>query len=291
MPKAYTTVQIRVRGQLDLESTLYSGQAFRWQRGPDGSHHGLIENRPVRVWTRDGVLHAHGQRPVPEQVQRYFRLDESHDEFLRQAVPDPGLRRALARFPGLRLLRQDPWEMLVSFIVSQNSNEAKIRRTIEALCRLCSDAIKDPDGAAHAFPAPAALASLSLAQLRSTGMGYRAPYVQAAAQEVASGRLEPHRLGTMPYGEAFDRLLRLDGVGPKVADCILLYGCDQRAAFPSDVWVRRFVRETYLRGPKNPSHERIRAFAWRHFGPQAGYAQHYLFHYRRVVGALDAKTS
>jgi N-glycosylase/DNA lyase len=279
-----------VPGPLDLEASLYSGQAFRWSPAGDGSHRGFIENRPCSILLDGARLIIRGPAE-PGAVSHYFRLDPSHDEFLADVTTDPGLRAAIARFPGLRLLRQDPWEMLVSFIISQNSNEAKIRKTIEGVCKIAGQPILQDGTILHAFPTAPALADLTEKELRSTGMGYRARYVQAAANEVAQGRLDPAALQRMPYDEAFQRLLALDGVGAKVADCILLYGCDHQSAFPSDVWVRRFVRETYLRRRKNPSHDQIRTFALRHFGIHAGYAQHYLFHYRRRVGALASKTS
>jgi N-glycosylase/DNA lyase len=286
---ASADIQIRPHGGLDLEATLYSGQAFRWTRLDDGWHAGFIANRPATIRRMGAALTVRGPQ-TPGQIQHYFRLDGSHDEFLRAVPRDAALTAALARFPGLRLLRQDPWEMLVSFVISQNSNEAKIRKSIEAMCRLAGRPL-DRAGATFAFPTPTELARLSLAQLRSTGMGYRARYVQGVAGEVESGALDPYKLASLPYSEAFDQLMQVDGIGAKVADCVLLYGCDHQAAFPSDVWVRRFLRETYLRRAKNPSHEKIRDFAWRHFGPHAGYAQHYLFHYRRGVGALDSKRS
>lgn len=292
-PKTPVTAPLRVHvpGPLDLESTLYSGQAFRWTRGPGPWHTGFIANVPCRVRSQDGTLIVEAGRQIDANVvAHYFRLDGAHEEFLRTVRRDEALEAALARFVGLRLLRQDPWEMLISFIVSQNSNEAKIRRSIEGLCRHAGEPTEFGGETRWRFPKPTALARLDEATLRSTGLGYRARFIRGAAQEVAHGRLDPLLLADMPYEEAFDRLMQLDGVGAKVADCILLYGCDHQDAFPSDVWVRRFLRETYLRRSKDPNHLRIREFALRHFGPYAGYAQHYLFHYRRSVGAL-AKTS
>jgi len=283
---------IQLEGPLDVEATLYSGQAFRWRRGDQGWHDGFVRNHPVRIRKENDELRWRSARPMkPQHMAHYFRLDDSHDAFLRSAPRDPFLQTALARFPGLRLLRQDPWEIFISFIISQNSNEAKIRRTIEDLCRRAGPKATFDNQTLHAFPPPARLAALSEKELRATGMGYRAPFIHAAANLVATGTLEPHRWATRPYEDVFGELLEVPGIGEKVADCILLYGCDHRRAFPSDVWVRRFVKETYLRTRSRTSHSAIRDFAWRHFGEDAGYAQHYLFHYRRRVGALAASPS
>lgn len=288
-PPPNRRLSIRVRGRLDLEATLYSGQAFRWRRTPDGRHRGFVANRPVEVGMADGRLECRGpEPPSPARLRSYFRLDATHDAFLRGAPPDPLLGNALRTFPGLRLLRQDPWETMVSFVISQNSHEAKIRATIEALCRAAGRPIAFDRQTLYRFPSAAALAALRAAALRGTGMGYRAPYVRGVARRVRDGALDPDGLAAAPYSDAFRRLLELPGIGEKVADCILLYGCGHLEAFPTDVWVRRLVHESYYRPRRRPSHERLRAFAWRKFGPSAGYAQHYLFHYRRARGRLAA---
>jgi N-glycosylase/DNA lyase len=280
---------ILLKGALDLNSTLYSGQAFRWRRDGD-AHVGLVDNVPLRVWAENGRLAWQAPQPIHEaRLRHYFRLDESHDAFLRGAPPEPLLTNAIDMFPGLRLLRQDPWEMLVSFVISQNSNEAKIRSTIEKLARIAGKPIEFEHETFYAFPTAASLAALDEATLRSTGMGYRAKYVHATAERVAKGMLRPQELPRMAYEVGFDVLLQVPGIGEKVADCVLLYGCDHLQAFPTDVWVRRLVHESYYRPRKAATHERLREFAWKRFGLTAGYAQHYLFHYRRVVGRLDAK--
>lgn len=192
----------------------------------------------------------------------------------------------MERFPGLRLLNQEPWEVFVAYLVSQNSNIGKITRTLESLARLAGDRVDWRGRTWMRFPDPEQMARLSLEDLRSTGMGYRAPYVRDAAQLVASGRLRLDALRRLRYEKAKDRLLEIPGVGPKVADCILLYGLGHWEAFPTDVWIERAMRELYFRRPV--AYERVGEFARSHFGPHAGYAQHFLFHYRRVVGPLAA---
>lgn len=281
--------KLRFSGHFDPLSTLYSGQAFRWRALKNGLHSGWVKNFPVFVRSRAQRLEWHSDEPLASSaVRHYFRLDRTHADSLRAIRPDAYLKTALRRFPGLRILRQDPWEVMISFIISQNSNEAKIRRTIEALCRLTGTPVVFRGAPRWQFPTPAQLVRPGAPALKATGMGYRVPYVMAAARLVHEGRLDPQELRRLPYPKAFEQLLTVPGIGEKVADCILLYGCDHHAAFPSDVWVRRFIHETYLRARPTPSHAAIRAFAWKHFGEQAGYAQQYLFHYRRAVGTLAA---
>lgn len=271
---------------VDLAATLYSGQAFRWQPLPDGWHQGVVGDRLVRIRPSPSGILVEGQdaRLLP-QLEAYFRLDGTHDRFLREVRRDAPLDRALARYPGLRLLAQDPWEILVSYILSANSNVGKISRTIERLSSLAGAPI---GGGGRRFPTPEALARLSETQLRSTGMGYRAPYVRDAARLVERGGLDPYALVRMPYEEAHAQLVETPGVGAKVADCVLLYGCGHFGAFPIDVWIDRVIREEYF-PRKRMNYRAWGDWARTHFGPWAGYAQHFLFHERRLAG--DERTA
>lgn len=278
--------RIRFEGALDAGATLYSGQAFRWRPAGAGWHEGFVCGVPVRVRVHRDRLEADAARDCSERdLRHYFRLDGSHERFLREVRRDAVLDHALASVPGLRLLQQDPWEVFVSYIVSANSNVAKISRTLEALADRFGAERPPGQAGRNTFPGPEALARARESELRATGMGYRAPYLREAARLVARGDLDPGELSRWPYEEAHARLVGVPGVGPKVADCILLYGCGHMGAFPVDVWMARVLREHYLRrGPLGS--RRVAAWALGHFGPWAGYAQHYLFHYRRVHGPL-----
>lgn len=285
-------VRLALDAPLDLDATLYSGQAFRWRHDEDG-HTGFVANEPVRVRIEDGLLHVEGAASRPA-LRCYFRLDGTHAAFLTGVRRDRWLAQALDRFDGLRLLRQDPWEALVAFLLSQNANEAKIRRNVEALAATAGEAVSFRDRTMHRFPDPEALAALDEATLRRLGLGYRAPYVAHAARAVADGRLDLASLETEPYPTALETLTSLPGVGPKVADCVILYGLGRLEAFPADVWIRRLVDRHYYRGPnKTAPYAWIRAFGRRRFGANAGYAQHVLFHWVRRGGAsprMDATT-
>ncbi|HXX37607.1 MAG TPA: DNA glycosylase [bacterium] len=191
---------------------------------------------------------------------------------------DGVLARVLHHTQGTGLLVQDPWEVLISFIVSQNNNIPKIGRSIEALAHGFGRPLGD---GIHAFPSPARLATASPAALRACHLGYRAPYVRAAARLVAEGRLDLAALQRVPEDEARDTLRAVWGIGDKVADCVLLFGLGHVTAFPVDVWVRRAVERLYFGGREQPLRE-IRAFARDRFGPLAGYAQQHLFTYARA---------
>jgi len=178
---------------------------------------------------------------------------------------------------GMRILNQPAWECLVSFILSSNNNVSRISGIVERLCeRYGADIGHDR----RAFPDAARLAAEGPDCIKACGAGYRARFVAAAAEAVAGG-FDLDALPRMGYEAAKKELMRLDGVGEKVADCVLLFSCGCREAFPVDVWVNRAVPSYYPEAGRNP--RELRAFARRHFGELAGLAQQYIFHYERVM--------
>jgi N-glycosylase/DNA lyase len=245
-----------------LAQTLDCGQCFRWSRLPDGSWEGVAGGRYVRLAGES--LSRTLRDPF---WARYFDLDRDYAGIRAQLSGlDPALAEAARFAPEIRILNQEPWEALCSFILSQCNNIGRIRGLVARLCRLYGE----PIGGGHsAFPAPQALAALREEDLRAAGCGFRAPYVLDAAQKVASGELDLEKIQSLPLGSARAGLMCIRGVGPKVADCALLYGMHRLEAFPMDVWMKRTMRRMFP--GKKPS--------W--FGPYAGIAQQYLFHYSR----------
>ena len=214
-------------------------------------------------------------------IRRYLGIiprDAHPRRVERMLAADPVLARVLPHTAGISLLAQDPWEMLISFIVSQNNNIPKITRSIDELTRRLGEPLA---GGLFAFPSPEGLAAAPMRLLAACSLGYRAPYVRAAARLVADGRLDLARLSRMDYMAARDTLLGIPGIGEKVADCVLLFGLGHRTAFPVDVWVRRAVERLYFRGRSRRLPE-IQTFARERFGPIAGYAQQHLFAYARA---------
>jgi N-glycosylase/DNA lyase len=271
---------------VDLRRTLDSGQAFRWRwdaaSGGDAAV-GVIGRHVVRL-TGDGAgirLLSPGGAGPREAIRRYLGIvpRERHPRRAETVLAaDPVFARVLPHTAGISLLVQDPWEILISFIVSQNNNIPKIRRSIEGLAR----ALGEPLGhGVFAFPDAGRLAGASMRTLRACALGYRAPYVRAAARLVAAGHLDLAALAGMDCDAARETLLRVPGIGEKVGDCVLLFGLGHRTAFPVDVWVRRAVERLYFRGRPRTLRD-IQAFARERFGPLAGYAQQHLFVYARA---------
>jgi N-glycosylase/DNA lyase len=193
------------------------------------------------------------------------------------------MRAAVAACRGLRLLRQDPWECLASFILSSTKQIVQIRQIVALLCERYGEplAVAPAYPPAFAFPCPARLARTTEAELRACKMGFRAPYLLATARLVANGQFDLARLQSMPIEIARAELMQLPGVGRKIADCVLLFAYGFQSAFPVDVWVLKALRQLYF-PHRRVTPQRLHRFAAAHFGPRAGYAQQYLFHYMRT---------
>jgi N-glycosylase/DNA lyase len=269
---------------IDLARTLESGQAFRWRWSDSGRRvaTGIVGRRTVRL-TQDagGIRMLSPDAPdAARALRRYLGVvpQAGHPRRVEAALAaDPVLARVLPHTAGISLLAQDPWETLITFVVSQNNNIPKITGSIERLSRACGEPI---GGGVFAFPSPERLAAAPIRTLAACALGYRAPYVRGAARLVADGGLDLAALSRMDYGAARETLLAVPGIGEKVGDCVLLFGLGHRAAFPVDVWVRRAVEQLYFRGRPRGLAE-IRSFAAERWGPLAGYAQQHLFAYAR----------
>lgn len=274
--------RLEYSGPLDLELTFTCGQAFRWR--PEGrGWSGVVGGSEVRVEAGgEGVVHveAFGAPLARADVVRYLRLDVDPRAYLvgaEELLGVPGFEALL----GLRLLRQDPWETLVTFVCSAAANVRKISGCVEGMSERWGRPIAG--SARRSFPTPQRLARAREADLRALGLGFRAPYVRAIARRVASVGLDRDALRRVEYDEARAALTALPGVGRKVADCTLLFGLDRLEAWPVDRWIRRATLE--LSGRRRAGDETLERWAGR-FGPGRGYVQQVLFHLRRTGGPL-----
>jgi N-glycosylase/DNA lyase len=266
-----------------LATTLNSGQAFRWQAHGHGWV-GVIGGRWVRLEAEQGAVSAQTAVPVTDWswLLDYLQLELNLAPVLASFPADEPMRTAVTACRGLRLLRQDPWECLASFILSSTKQIVQIRQMIALLCQRFGEPVPVPQGhvPAWSFPSATRLAAAGESELRNCKLGFRAPYLLTTARRVATGSTELPPAG-MPVEEARARLLELPGVGRKIADCVLLFAYGFQTAFPMDVWVLRALRQLYF-PRRRPSMKRLQKFAATYFGPNAGYAQQYLFHYMRT---------
>ena len=281
--------RLEILGPLDLALTFTCGQAFRWRRLDDGSWSGVVGRAELRVATPKpgNTLHVEVMGPDPGRAAliHYFRLDEHPECHLLHE--EAAALRALPGFMpllGLRLLRQDPWETTASFVCSAAANIRKITACVEGIARTWGEEI--PGSNRRTFPGPEVIAGATERELRSLGLGFRAPYLLESARRVARGDLGSwERLRRAPTAEARAVLCELKGVGPKVADCVLLFGLGRLEAYPVDRWIRRATLELAAR--RRAKDEDLSRWAER-LGPSRGYLQQILFHLRRTGGPLPA---
>jgi N-glycosylase/DNA lyase len=215
-------------------------------------------------------------------MSEYLQVELNLDAVLATFPSDAPMQAAQTACRGLRLLRQDPWECLASFILSSTKQILQIQQVVSLLCHRYGERLSVPTGhdPAFGFPSPERLATIPEAELRACKMGFRAPFLLAAARRVAEGSLDLKKLAESPVESARAELMSLKGVGAKICECVLLFAYGRQDAFPVDVWVMKALRQLYFPRRKK-SLRQLQAFAARHFGPNAGYAQQYLFHYAR----------
>jgi len=285
----------------DLAATLDSGQVFHWHKLEQSASafNGSIGREVITIIQTD----ANTLKVTPgkaEVARHYFALD--HDlRKIRRTLPknDKAMRAALKYAPGLRIMRQPKWECLATFITSSLKQVPHIRQIslklrerfgepLESRLELVSNSLKA--GLQHSYPTPDALARAGETKLRECGLGYRAKFLHQTAALIADGAFDLEHVAILDDEAACAKLCELPGVGPKIAQCTLLFGFERLGMFPIDVWIERMLRELYFASStENLSAGILRDFARDHFGPYRGYAQQWLFHYGRVGKALSKK--
>ncbi len=270
------------------------GQSFRFERVAGSRHEcefsGVAHGKIISV-AKDGddlYIYNTNEEEFERLWLRYFGLDRDYaaiNSSILSLSQNPALRDAIDKSSGIRILRQDSWETLCSFIISQNNNIPRIKSLISALCAKCgeecdsigmeshiSEAHTKTAGGLHTFPAPDKVAALGVDGLRELKVGFRAKYIYDAASRVISGQTKLDEIDSMETRLAIAELCKICGVGPKVASCALLFGHSRLDAFPVDVWIKK-VLEKYF----DPE------FAPESLGEYAGVAQQYLFYYERYL--------
>ena len=251
---------------LDLQQTLFCGQCFRFRTLEDGSFEGMAWDRYIRLKQTDSgaqILEA-AEEDIPFW-QDYFDMELDYAKLIKDFASDPVLASA-CKGRGIRVLRQQPFETLISFIISQNNNIKRITGIIDRLCESFGNKVRG----GYSFPDAKTLAALTVDDLAPLRAGFRAKYIIDAAQRVNSGEVDFDRIALLPDDEAREALKVIKGVGDKVADCVLLFGLHRLSAVPKDVWIKRVIAHYYPDGLPEC------------VGEYAGIAQQYLFDYART---------
>ena len=275
-------MRLSLKGQpFDLHNTLFSGQNFRWRK-IDAGYNGVVFGNVVDVQLDGDSLEftSYPDRAsiVGPLLLDYFSLDLDIEAVYDSISKDNHIRVAIERYRGMRILRQDPWETVVSFLCAQASNVPRITQNVEDICESFGS---DIGLGRHNYPTPEQLASAGENALREIGLGYRAKFLVDTARCVADNEIQLTQLRTASYDDALASLLMLNGVGDKVANCILLFALDKPSAFPVDTWIQKMLQQWYL-GQRKTGLKQMRIWAQDYFGRHAGYANQYIFHSGRI---------
>lgn len=295
--------------EFDPKHTFENGQAFRWEE-EEGNYtvvagpylakiKKLSPDEMAELIKKDPITFGLIKDPNQESLvcienggsmedyqtfwHKYLDMDRNYTELRQElAAIDPYMQRATESAIGLRVLRQDFFEMVISFIISANNNISRIKKSIDKLCQLAGEKQISPSGISYyKFPTAEAMSQLDPQLLaKETGVGYRAPYLVKTAQLILHKEVDLDYISRLGYKEAHKEIMRLSGVGPKVADCILLFGDSRDQAFPVDTWVIKVMKEYYL--AEENTNQKIKEFGQNYFGEKAGLAQQYLFYHART---------
>ncbi len=243
---------------------------------------GVVNGRGVLLTQTGNALTVYpcAEGDIPTLI-RYFDMERDYGAIEKQINADERLKACLSHASGIRVFNQNPFETLITFILSANNNVKRITKIVSALCEAVGEAVTDDVFFYHRFPTPEAIAALTEKELREMGTGYRAPFLRESARMVAEG-YDLSALRFLPLKEARKELLSFPGVGEKVADCVLLFSLSHTDAFPMDVWMKRAMRLLFFEGmePKKAELEG----AIQGLGPVSGILQQYVFHYAREKG-------
>ena len=288
--KSFKYVIDKELDSFELVHIFECGQCFRWEKETDESYIGVIKDTVLRITKTDKNIVLEGNTlsdNIEDYLYEYFDLDTNYSTYKNIFLKtDEYLKRSVEFGYGIRILKQDLWEMIISFIISANNNIPRIKKIINAISKEYGNKIIFEGKDYYTFPEPEALAKASIEDLRKLGLGFRDKRVYKTTQMILDKEVDLEELKNINDTEKIkEKLLTLDGVGEKVADCILLFAFHRLDAFPVDVWVRRVMNDLYIHSENEESVDKklIRKIADEKFGDIRGIAQQYLFYWRREI--------
>ncbi len=276
-------IQIEDIKDFDATHIFECGQCFRWTREVDGSYTGVVMERVINIASDAEkamvIIHNTNLEEFRSIWFDYLDLGRDYGKIKHELSKEPILAEAISHGQGMRILKQSPWETLISFIVSANSNIPKISKSLNILSELYGSPIEYKGKIYYAFPTSTQLEKVDLEGINLCKAGFRCKYILDAVKKIQHGEINLEEISKMDILSARKELMKVNGVGPKVADCILLFSMGKYGAYPVDVWVKR-VTEHYFLG-KVVAIKDIQLFAEEKFGELAGFAQQYMFYYAR----------
>ena len=271
-----------LHNHINIHETINSGQIFLWENYRDtwfvidGDDIIMARQTPFKIMT------------FSKKPKNFFREDDNYEKILKNITCDKIVKNAIKHYPGLRVTRQDPFQCCISFIISANSNIPKIRMGLQKLCRKFGAKVMFQKKEFFLFPRPKMLAKATIQDLQECKLGYRSKYVLDTSRTIASGEIDFDELKKANYQETKELLLKLPGVGDKVADCVMLFSLEKLGAFPLDTWIvkilQKYYSENFRMDKKTISkreYENIHQDVLNHFGKYAGYSQQFLYKMER----------
>ncbi|MGC8656477.1 MAG: DNA-3-methyladenine glycosylase family protein [Thermoplasmata archaeon] len=261
---------------LNLESTLFNGQVFRWQKINE-KYYGFISNKFVSIENKNGMLYVWSKQPIStDEIKEYFRLGDDLEKVKKSIGNDSVLSMLFEYYNSMRIIKQEPLECSISYICSIASNIRKISSVINKISQMSGYEVELDGIKNYSFPTYDELIKLTKKDFDMAGAGFRSEYILNFLKYVGENKETFYSLDKLPYEEALKTLTSIRGIGDKVANCILLFGFGKLEAFPVDRWVLRAMKKFYVE--QKMSNEKIRQFAQNKWDGNAGYIQQYLFH-------------
>ena len=266
---------------IDVDNSINSGQVFLWEK--QGSDWYGIDGQDVLKINKNGVI-----KSIRNLKTDFFRKNDNMQEIIKSISKDKTVKKAVKEYEGLRLFRQDPFQCLISFIISSNSNIQKIKNSLEKITKKFGKKVKIQKKEFFLFPEPEKIANATIDEIKSCGVGYRAPFIKEAAKMVILKKIDFEYLKKCDYHEAKKNICLVPGIGNKVADCIMLFSLNKLESFPLDTWMIKILEKYYSKEFKietktitQKQYELLHEKIVNYFGPYCGYAQQYLFKMER----------
>ena len=266
---------------IDIDNSINSGQVFLWEK--QGSDWYGIDGQNVLKINKNGVI-----KSIRNLKTDFFRKNDNMQEIIKSISKDKTVKKAVKEYKGLRLFRQDPFQCLISFIISSNSNIQKIKNSLEKIAKKFGKKVKIQNKEFFLFPEPEKMAKATIDEIKSCGVGYRAPFIKEAAKMVILKKIDFEYLKKCDYHEAKKNICLVPGIGNKVADCVMLFSLNKLESFPLDTWMIKILEKYYSKEFKietktitQKQYELLHEKIVNYFGPYCGYAQQYLFKMER----------
>ena len=272
---------MRNQFSIDIDNSINSGQVFLWEKnGPDWYG---INGQDILKINKNAVI-----KSIQNSKTDFFRKKDNMQEIIKSISKDKTVKKAIKQYEGLRIFKQDPFQCMISFIISSNSNIQKIKTSLEKITKKFGVKVEIQNKEFFLFPKPEKLANASIEEIKKCGVGYRAPFIKQAAEMIFSKKIDLEYLEKLDYKEAKKNICLIPGVGNKVADCILLFSLNKLEAFPLDTWMIKILEKYYSNEFKietktitQKQYEILHEKIVNYFGPYCGYAQQFLFKMER----------